>query len=118
MVGSCKTLGLGRAGHRVTILEAASDIGEVGAGIQVAPNATRILGRWGLLEELAQSAVELSGVSIRRWQDDEVLGELPLMPMVYHNRILRKLRDEVADSVCILAGRAEVPSTINCYSPC
>ncbi|KAI1298362.1 FAD binding domain-containing protein [Xylaria venustula] len=40
------------AGHDVTVLEAASDIGEIGAGIQILPNATRILFSWGLQEIL------------------------------------------------------------------
>jgi salicylate hydroxylase len=84
MCGLYITLGLSRAGHQVTILEAAKEIGEVGARIQLAPNVTKILEQWGLREELSQSAVELSGVSVRRWQNDEVLAELPFTPIVCH----------------------------------
>jgi salicylate hydroxylase len=97
LCGSYLTLGLGRAGHKVTILEAAKEIGEVGAGVQLAPNATKILERWDLLEELSLSAVELSGASIRRWQNNEVLGELPFMPMVYSNHFQRKIHDKAAN---------------------
>lgn len=32
---------LGQAGHNVTVVEAASTLGEVGAGIQISPNVTR-----------------------------------------------------------------------------
>ena len=91
------TLGLGRAGHQVTILEAAKEIIEVGAGIQLAPNATKILQRWGILDELLQFAVELSGVSSRRWQNDEVLGVVPFGSTVSHNHIPREIRDEEAN---------------------
>ena len=97
MCGSHLTLGLGRAGHEVTILEAAKEIGEVGAGIQLAPNATKILERWGLLEELSLSAVELSGASVRRWQNNEVLGELPFIPMVYRDHLHRTIHDKAAN---------------------
>ncbi|KAJ5647615.1 hypothetical protein N7490_003987 [Penicillium lividum] len=40
------------AGHKVHILEATSEIKEVGAGIQVLPNSSRILQHWGLEEAL------------------------------------------------------------------
>ncbi|RWA08822.1 hypothetical protein EKO27_g6268 [Xylaria grammica] len=36
------------AGHDVTVLEAASELGEIGAGIQVLPNSARILFSWGM----------------------------------------------------------------------
>ncbi|KAI0869924.1 FAD binding domain-containing protein [Hypoxylon argillaceum] len=44
------------AGHDVTVLEAASEIGEIGAGIQVLPNAARILFSWGLKDILEPHA--------------------------------------------------------------
>lgn len=40
------------AGHDVQILEATHEIREVGAGIQVLPNSSRILQHWGLQEAL------------------------------------------------------------------
>ncbi|KAJ5583933.1 hypothetical protein N7450_006597 [Penicillium hetheringtonii] len=40
------------AGHQVCILEAASEIKEVGAGIQVLPNSSRVLQHWGLEKAL------------------------------------------------------------------
>ncbi|KAJ3716990.1 FAD/NAD(P)-binding domain-containing protein [Lentinula raphanica] len=48
---------LGRAGHSVIVLESSASVGEVGAGIQVCPNLSRILIRWGLekrLEDVAE----------------------------------------------------------------
>ncbi|EAU30746.1 conserved hypothetical protein [Aspergillus terreus NIH2624] len=40
------------AGHDVHILEAAQEIREVGAGIQILPNSSRVLQHWGLDEQL------------------------------------------------------------------
>ena len=57
---------LGKAGHNVTVLEAAERISEVGAGIQSGPNLTRLLIRWGLDEKLKEMAVVPEGISFRR----------------------------------------------------
>ncbi|KAI1383706.1 FAD/NAD(P)-binding domain-containing protein [Hypoxylon trugodes] len=43
-------------GHDVTVLESASEIGEIGAGIQVLPNSSRILISWGLEDKMAKYA--------------------------------------------------------------
>ena len=40
------------AGHQVQILEATREIKEVGAGIQILPNSSRVLQHWGLAKAL------------------------------------------------------------------
>jgi salicylate hydroxylase len=57
---------LAQAGHKVTVLEAAPAIGEVGAGIQIGPNLTRLLIRWGLDEKLRAVAVKPEAITFRR----------------------------------------------------
>ncbi|KAE8153025.1 hypothetical protein BDV25DRAFT_127507 [Aspergillus avenaceus] len=42
------------AGHKVRILESTREIKEVGAGIQILPNSSRVLQHWGLEERLKQ----------------------------------------------------------------
>ena len=69
----------------MTILEQVPQIWEVGAGIQIAPNAARILGRFGLLDQIIESANVLNTISLRRWQDNKELGTVPLMPQVREN---------------------------------
>ncbi|KAJ3512367.1 hypothetical protein NLJ89_g3560 [Agrocybe chaxingu] len=65
---------LGRAGHRVTVFEAASTITDVGAGIQLSPNVTRLLARWGLGEKVKELAFVPQTLSLRRYKNGEVVG--------------------------------------------
>uniref|UniRef100_A0A0D2XBW0 FAD-binding domain-containing protein n=1 Tax=Fusarium oxysporum (strain Fo5176) TaxID=660025 RepID=A0A0D2XBW0_FUSOF len=60
--------------HDVLVVESASVLAEIGAGLQLTPNATRLLLRWGLkpsLEHLASSPEEFL---IRRFDGRKVLG--------------------------------------------
>ena len=74
--------GLKRAGHDVVIFEQAAQLVEVGAGIQIPPNASRILGRLELLEKIISRANILESNSLRRWQDNKEIGVAPIMPQV------------------------------------
>ncbi|KAJ8521819.1 hypothetical protein ONZ45_g1524 [Pleurotus djamor] len=65
---------IGKAGHKVTLLESASEIGEVGAGIQLGPNLTRLLIRWGLGDKLKELAVPPTGIAFRRYKDGKRVG--------------------------------------------
>ena len=55
--GLSAALCLARRGATVTVLERSKSFAEVGAGIQLAPNATRILERLGVLEKIMPVAV-------------------------------------------------------------
>jgi salicylate hydroxylase len=55
--GMAAALALARAGFAAHIVERSPEFGEIGAGIQLAPNALRILGGLGVLPELAALAV-------------------------------------------------------------
>lgn len=71
----------------MTLLEQVHEIAEVGAGIQMAPNAARVLGRLGLLSKVMEKANVLEKNSLRRWEDNEELATAPLMPAIgekYH----------------------------------
>jgi salicylate hydroxylase len=65
---------LAQAGHKVTLIEAATAIGEVGAGIQVTPNVSRLLRRWGLGEALENIAVRPEAIVFRRYNTGERVG--------------------------------------------
>ncbi|MCJ1405496.1 hypothetical protein MMC11_008724 [Xylographa trunciseda] len=80
--GLAVAIGLKQSGHDVVILEQVPHIAEVGAGIQMAPNAARILGRFGLLEKVMEKANVLEKNSLRRYANNEELGTAPLMPEI------------------------------------
>ena len=65
---------LGKAGHKVTLFEAASAIGEVGAGIQVTPNVSRLLRRWGAGGALEATGVRPEAIVLRRYDTGERVG--------------------------------------------
>ncbi len=64
--GLTAALALARADFRVVVLERATRLEETGAGIQLSPNASRILFDLGLRERLAVSAVAPEGIRVMR----------------------------------------------------
>ncbi|GAA0481604.1 FAD-dependent monooxygenase [Streptomyces olivaceiscleroticus] len=72
--GMTAALALRQRGLRVTVLEQAPRLGEVGAGIQTAPNASRVLLGLGLRRQLEAIHTEPLDQVRRRWQDGRVIG--------------------------------------------
>ncbi|MBD9731232.1 FAD-dependent monooxygenase [Streptomyces sp. H28] len=69
---------LSRQGLRVRVLERAPAFGEVGAGLQIAPNCTRILDEYGLLDEARTLGVLPDGMVMRDALDSSELTRLDL----------------------------------------
>ncbi len=76
--GLTAALSLLRHGFDVHVYEQASMLGEVGAGVQVSPNASRVLHGLGLSGELAQTGVKPLAFHQRRWDDGRTLLRSPL----------------------------------------
>ncbi|KAK2460489.1 hypothetical protein APHAL10511_007495 [Amanita phalloides] len=74
LAGLAAAYGLGKAGHNVTLLEAAPALGEIGAGIQLGPNVSRLLIRWGLKDKLDKLSVRPEAISFRRFDTGERVG--------------------------------------------
>jgi salicylate hydroxylase len=70
---------LAREGLKVRVLEQAPAFGEVGAGIQIAPNCTRILDDYGLLEEAKSLGVLPTAMVMRDALNGEELTRLDLV---------------------------------------
>lgn len=76
--GLTAALSLARAGRRALVLERAAKIEEVGAGLQIAPNAGRVLAALGLEPALAAVGLAPAAINIRRGRDGAVLARLDL----------------------------------------
>ena len=67
MGGLATALSLAKQGFQhIEVYESASNLGFVGAGIQLAPNMARILDRLGVWADIETEAVDLKNTSIRR----------------------------------------------------
>lgn len=76
--GLTSALGLARAGIRVSVLERAPILDEVGAGIQLSPNATKVLRDFGVLEKLMLHALAPEALRVRRGVNGAQLMRMPL----------------------------------------
>lgn len=74
--GLSAALALAGTGARVRVFERAPELREAGAGLQLAPNATRVLRRLGLLDAVQAVATRPEGVRIRRARDGADLARL------------------------------------------
>ena len=80
--GLSAALALLKTGCDVHVYEQAAKFGEIGAGIQIAPNASRLLQRLGLGAALDAWGVRPGAVHQRRWDDGRTLQRAPLGPEV------------------------------------
>lgn len=69
---------LHQVGWQSRVLERAAAFGEVGAGIQLTPNATRVLARLGLLEAVRAAAFSPRAAVLRQGCSGRVLMAAPL----------------------------------------
>ncbi|WP_328396223.1 FAD-dependent oxidoreductase [Nocardia sp. NBC_00416] len=76
--GLSTAFALSRLGLRVRVLERSKEFGEVGAGIQLAPNCTRILDDYGLLTEAKARGVVPDRMVMRDAVDGSELTSLDL----------------------------------------
>ena len=98
--GLSAAFALTRKGIKVRVLERAGEFGEVGAGIQIAPNCTRILGEYGLLGDAKQLGVlprnmvmkdALDGTELTRLDLADLGGRYGSPYMVIHRSDLHGL---------------------------
>ncbi len=73
--GLAASLCLARQGYDVEVFEQAPEFGEVGAGIQLSPNCTRVLHYLGLESALRARAFLPEGTQFRHWKSGKVITE-------------------------------------------
>ncbi|MES2840099.1 MAG: FAD-dependent monooxygenase [Pseudomonadota bacterium] len=79
--GLACALALARSGVPTVLLEQAAVFGEVGAGLQLGPNATRVLADWGLTDALQACAAFPEALQVRDAHRGTDLGQLRLGAM-------------------------------------
>ncbi|WP_328471222.1 FAD-dependent monooxygenase [Actinoplanes sp. NBC_00393] len=98
-----------RAGFDVHVYEQAGRLSEVGAGIQVSPNASRLLHRLGLADALAATGVKPLAWHQRRWDDGRTLLRAPLAEALEATYGFPHYQMHRADLLAALA--AELPAS-------
>ncbi len=78
MGGLAAAVAAARAGWQPRLYEQAEQFGEAGAGIQLGPNATRLLADWGLESALHRVAAFPQQLLVRSAEDATVLGRMIL----------------------------------------
>ncbi|TVR07832.1 MAG: FAD-dependent oxidoreductase [Salinarimonadaceae bacterium] len=78
VAGLTAALALARAGRSVTLVERRTGFSEVGAGLQLSPNATRLLAGLGLGPALARQACEPPAVIVRDMRSGRTIGGVAL----------------------------------------
>jgi salicylate hydroxylase len=73
--GITAALCLADRGFRVAVFEQSAEFGEVGAGIQLSPNCTRVLHHLGLEDALRARAFLPEGTRFRNWRTGKVITE-------------------------------------------
>ena len=76
--GLSAALSLAQSGFEVEVFEQAPEFGEVGAGIQLSPNATRVLHHLGLADALEACAFVPARTEFRSWKTGRLISTNPL----------------------------------------
>ncbi|ETI23936.1 hypothetical protein G647_05743 [Cladophialophora carrionii CBS 160.54] len=82
--GLAAAIAMRKAGVKVTVLEAALELGEIGAGIQMTPNVARLLMKWGVDKVIGDNLVEFEELNMRR-KDGTKIGYTKTIPNVRNN---------------------------------
>ncbi|MFI0843640.1 FAD-dependent monooxygenase [Mesorhizobium sp. IMUNJ 23232] len=78
IAGLTAALAFAARGFSVQVFERSPELGEIGAGLQLSPNATRILDRLGVLAGLERLAVRPPAIVLRNAKDLRELARVPL----------------------------------------
>jgi len=81
IAGMSAALALAAKGVQVTLFEKNARLHEVGAGLQLAPNATSLLRKWGLLDSLYNYAVEPDRLDLKNGKSGKTLVHMDIQAM-------------------------------------
>jgi salicylate hydroxylase len=104
--GLTAALCLKQAGHSVTVLEQAEAFGEVGAGLQLSPNAMKVYRKLGLEDALVERGFVPEAAEIRLGESGQRLFAFPLAAEVEKRWGAPYLHIHRADLIDVLRGAA------------
>lgn len=76
IAGLSMAIALAQSHHQVVVLEAAPRLAEIGAGIQMTPQAVKYFFRWGLKDDILAECIIPEKMCLRDHRDGSVLGVL------------------------------------------
>ena len=82
--GLTASLALQKSGHQVILIERAEELSEVGAGLQLSPNALKVLDGLGLSQDLRNVGCAPDSVRIRSARNGADLARVPLGKAIEH----------------------------------
>ncbi len=112
--GLAAALALLRRGIDVQVFEQAAELREVGAGVQISPNGSRVLASLGILEAVRESSCKTEGKEIRLWNTGQTwkpfdLGDQAVRRFGYpyftayrvdlHNALIDAVKSLKADAI-------------------
>ena len=102
IAGLTAALALAQQKFKVLVLEKASKFQEVGAGVQLSPNATCILENIGILKQCKQKGVVPDNILMIDGHNFSTLTKLPIRKYTTDNNLSDYITIHRADLHCIL----------------
>jgi len=121
--GLTAAMALAARGFHVVVVERTAELSEIGAGIQIAPNAGRVLAGLGLDGAVAAAAVEPEAIDVNSGRSGRRLTSIPgalfrdlygLPYRVIHRADLQSILVAAANRIRI---RLELGATIDSFIP-
>lgn len=77
IAGLSLAIALSQSKHHVTILDSAAELEELGAGVQMTPQAVRYFFQWGLQDDVLAQSYTPEQMIIKDFKDSRVLSTVP-----------------------------------------
>ena len=113
--GMTAALCLAKDGHQVELFEQAASLAEVGAGIQLSPNCSRVLHHLGLEDALHSCSFLPTAVQARDWRSGRVITESPLGEAALEKYGFPCYHIHRGDLLALLVAAAEAEANINLH---
>ncbi len=116
--GVTAALCLAKVGFEVAVFERAPEFGEIGAGLQLSPNCTRVLHHLGLAEALKACSFVPDGTEFRVWKSGRVVGGMTLGQSAHETYGFPYYHIHRADLHRVLVDAARQCPAIGLYCAC